>query len=136
MKDQDSGKLSREHAARARTTSFTPQVTMQEAFDPISQSVMAQWVAGALAGGAGLVLTFQKMWKGWVSDKRDRTIDEAQTQIVEGLRTELARLHEQNGRLALAVNELQLEMTELRAHNAQLTVQIARLSSKTEVGNG
>lgn len=54
----------------------------------------------------------------------------ATTDVIEGMRTELARMTEQNSKLAKALNELQLEVVKLSSENAELLTTVRHLHSE------
>lgn len=111
--------------------------------EPSIQSDIAEIVAGAAAAAAAIVFGLQKA----VSFLTKARVDvaessakaaqaNAQADVVHGLRDELARMTEQNAKLAMALNQLQLEVVGLRTENAELrqTIQtlhgeVARLSN-------
>jgi cell division protein FtsB len=95
--------------------------------DPTTTSTIAQWGAGLVVAIVGLVLTVQKMMRGWSSDKAARVGDDAYTQIVTALRDELERLHKQNTALAEQLNKMQLEMANVVQTNINLQAEVERL---------
>lgn len=89
----------------------------------------------AMTGGgvvAAVVLGWQRALKLFSRDRADAASANAETGVVQLMRDELARLAEQNGVLAIAVNTLQNEIVELRKRNGELEVMVGRL--KGEIG--
>jgi septal ring factor EnvC (AmiA/AmiB activator) len=95
--------------------------------DPESNSVFAQWV-GSIAAAVGITaVTVQKLMKGWASDKVGRVSDNAQADVVQGLRSELERLRTQNSLLSDSLIDMQKTVHRISGENARLQREIADL---------
>ena len=83
------------------------------------------WVVAPIAAAfAG----YFKITRAAANDVKNKDADHAASDVINLLREELARLSEQNSRLAEAVNNLQTEVLELRAENVTLKLAIKGLS--------
>lgn len=98
--------------------------------DPQSTGAIAEIIAYATAAATAVVLGIQKVTKIWGDARKDVSRNAAQVEVVDGLRQELSRMSEQNGKLADALNELQNEVIALRAENAELHVTVRQLRSE------
>ena len=74
----------------------------------------------AAAAGAGALAAVQRIVKAVGATRLQHATDGAQLDIVGGLRTEVSRLADQNGKLVAIVNTLQLEVIQLREENSEL----------------
>lgn len=82
---------------------------------------MSEWktpeVIGAVLAAVGsLVVGMKKLSKGWKADS-------AETEVIDLLRAEVARLSSQNTALADKLNELQKELITLNSELARMTVE-------------
>lgn len=83
-----------------------------------------------LMGALGAaVLGLRRILTGWATGKSEASKAMAEVDIVEQLRSEVARLADQNDKLAKTVNELQLQLIEVRRENADLKALIDRLTN-------
>lgn len=90
---------------------------------------------GTILGGILAALIAALMWArrlmtGWAKEGVHIERAEAEKQLLTSLREEILRLAEQNGKLARTVNELQIEVAELRGSNTRLQAEIDDLRSR------
>jgi septal ring factor EnvC (AmiA/AmiB activator) len=95
--------------------------------DPDSNSVIVQWIGSVLAAIGLTAVTVQKVMKGWAADKVDRVSDNAQADVVQGLRSELGRLRQQNDYLSEALGEMQKTVHRISGENSRLQREISEL---------
>lgn len=87
--------------------------------------------AGGLAAAAGaLALVAKRALKAFGEARTEHSADGARTELLDALRTELARMGEQNGRLADSLNRLQIEVISLRSENADLHATVRSLHAE------
>jgi len=103
---------------------------MNEVNDPNVQSSVLQWGGGLVGAAMIIAVTVQKLMKGWSADKVERVSDDAQTDIVLGLRSELQRMRDQNSELAQELNKVQLAVARMAGENLRLHVEIEQLQAK------
>lgn len=90
--------------------------------------------AGAVATAAAV--GFMKLFERFKGTQRMATGADAEMDVINGLRTELTRLSEQNGKLADSLNELQDEVILLRRENAQLHLTVSQLNNEIALLRG
>ena len=83
-------------------------------------SETSAFLAWLLAGGSVGSLVFYKVRRSNSNDKQATEQQDSMTDVLTHLRAEITRLSEQNEKLAIAVNRLQLEVIGLRHENAAL----------------
>mgnify|MGYP000016286809 CR=1 FL=1 len=87
--------------------------------------------AGGLAAAVGAAVVFgRKLLKNVTETKVEYTADQARALVLDQMRGELARMGEQNGRLADSLNALQHEVLALRSENADLHDTVRALRSE------
>jgi FtsZ-binding cell division protein ZapB len=84
--------------------------------------------AGALATAAAV--GFMKLFERLRNTQKASSFVGAEIDIIEGLRTELSRLSDQNGSLATSLNDLQHEVIALRRENAELHLTVRSLNQQ------
>lgn len=98
--------------------------------DPPWYSAITEHVATIGALAAAVLLGLQKAIKTFGESRSGLARDSAQAEIVNGLRDELNRLVDQNGKMADALNLLQMEVVALRGENADLHTTVRHLHSE------
>ncbi len=93
------------------------------AFESVKEA--AGWLAFALGGGA---IGLQKLMKFTASNNAGIEHAKADESLVKGLRVELERLGQQNGKLAESLNTLQNKITQLNTEVGQLRGENTRQS--------
>jgi predicted RNase H-like nuclease (RuvC/YqgF family) len=93
-------------------------------------------LAAALAGG---VFGLQKAMKVWHGNANDVAYTRAEGEILNGMREELTRMHEQNSKLAAAVNSLQdtlidlkMKLSTFESENASMRMRLSTQCSLCE----
>jgi len=94
--------------------------------DPTPQTP-GEWIATLLGTGGVIALGWQRLRRMWSADGVATAQHEAQTDVVQLMRDELARMAEQNSKLAAFVNNLQLRVAELNDQNSVLQRTVASL---------
>jgi FtsZ-binding cell division protein ZapB len=92
--------------------------------------IAIQWGGGALAAIITIALTIQKLMRGWSADRVERVSDDAQTDVIMGLQTELRRVRSHNAILEEELNRVQVTMAKLAGDNARLRAEIDELQAK------
>lgn len=90
----------------------------------------AEAVGTAAALATAAAVGFLKFWERLKSTQKTSVSTDGEIEVINSLRSELARLSEQNGKLANSLNELQTEVVMLRSENAQLHSTVARLNEE------
>lgn len=90
-------------------------------------------VGAAAALATGAAVGFLKLWERFKSTQKTVASADGEIEVINSLRSELARLSEQNGRLADSLNELQVEVVSLRVENAQLHRTVKQLNEQIEL---
>jgi uncharacterized protein YlxW (UPF0749 family) len=95
--------------------------------DPSSKELY-DWLPAGVAAAIVSVLGAFKLLDKFRDTQRDGARTQAELDILEALRAELARTNKQNTELLERVESLQNEVHALRTENAQLAAQLARLT--------
>ncbi len=90
-------------------------------------------VGAAAALATGAAVGFLKLWERLKSTQKTVASTDGEIEVINSLRSELARLSDQNGRLADSLNELQIEVVSLRVENAQLHKTVKQLNGQIEL---
>lgn len=90
------------------------------------------WLTAAGVAAGSFILGWSRMAKNWAADRRDRVASDAATDIVSGLREEVARLQKVNAALADELNRMQLRCAELLGQNLDQTVRLEALQEKID----
>ena len=80
-----------------------------------------------VAGAASVVLVLSKLRATMSQDKNGAAIADANNGIITLLRAEIDRLSAQNTRLAIMVNDLQMQVIEIRKENHELRDAVCRI---------
>lgn len=97
---------------------------------PSTGYALGEIIAGAAAFATAASVGLMKLFERFKSTQRSATVVDAEMDVINGLRTELTRLAEQNGRLATSLNELQDEVVLLRRENASLHLTVSQLNNE------
>lgn len=97
---------------------------------PPSHFNLAETVGTVAAIAAGAAVGAIKFFERFKSTQKMATTVDAEIDVIDGLRTELQRLSEQNGKLADSLNDLQNEVVLLRRENAQLHLTVDQLNTE------
>ncbi len=84
--------------------------------------------AGAVATAAAVGI--MKLFERFRNTQKSSSMVGAEIDVIEGLRSELGRLSDQNGKLATSLNELQSEVIALRRENAELHLTVRSLNQQ------
>jgi FtsZ-binding cell division protein ZapB len=98
--------------------------------DPPTTGVITEYVAVISAAAVAMLLGAQRAIKAFGESRSGLARDSAQTEIVNELREELNRLVEQNGKMADAINLMQMEVVALRGENADLHTTVRSLHAE------
>lgn len=88
-------------------------------------STIAQWAGGAAVALVIIAASLQKFFKGWKSTS-------AETEVIDMLREEVARLGTQNTKLAVELNRLQTELVQLNSQLARMAIENGRLHAEVQ----
>ncbi|MEY8688422.1 MAG: hypothetical protein AB9M53_00900 [Leptothrix sp. (in: b-proteobacteria)] len=108
----------------------TSPIRMPIPVDPNATGQIAEIVGSAAVAAAGFVFGLQKLIRMFGSSRTDYTRTAAQNEVVDSMRKELRRMTEQNGKMAEALNSLQLEVVNLRSENADLHTTVRHLHAE------
>ncbi len=96
--------------------------------DPLAKELQ-EWLPAGVAAAVVAVLGAFKLLDKFRDAQRDGARTQAELDILEALRAELARTNKQNTELLERVENLQNEVHALRTENAQLAAHLARLTN-------
>lgn len=89
-----------------------------------------EWFLGLVAAVPAAFILVQKLWRGWASDRKDRTIDTAQADVVDGLLKEIQRMREQNSALAEELDKAQILAARMAGELRRMTAEVTELESQ------
>jgi len=114
---------------RVDTHSRTDKIIIVDpSLTPDTQS--KEWFLGIVAAVPAAFVLVQKLWRGWASDRKDRTIDTAQADVVEGLMKELQRMRDQNSALAMELDKAQILAARMAGELRRMTAEVTELESQ------
>lgn len=100
--------------------------------DPKLVDEVQQFGTGFLGAAVAAILAWFKLRRVAAGDIKQTTADDAASDVIAMLREEVERLSNQNTKLAAIVNELQMQVVELRQENAELRADVKRITHASQ----
>jgi HAMP domain-containing protein len=105
-------------------------IDMNDTFEPIQSSGLAQWILGAIVAIPAAIVGAAKVSRSWSADRVARVADDAQAGIYEGMVKELERLRKANSELAGELDKAQLVVTRMAGELRRMTDEVGDLQSQ------